>query len=148
MLLLMLGIHLLISIFEGIITVGSYMFIKRYSLQTEINSERRKLKPYFGIFSVSLIIAATVSLFASSKPDGLEWSVFKIMGGASEPDSLTGRFHNLLGALQDKIAILPDYSFTDGSGQWGTSVSGIIGAIIVIILASSLGYIIRKANKN
>jgi len=148
MLLLMLGIHLLISIFEGIITVGSYMFIKRYSLQTELNSETGKLKPYFGILSVSLIIAATVSLFASSKPDGLEWSVYNIMGTASEPHSMIGHFHNLLGALQDKIAFLPDYSFAGGSGQWGTSVSGIAGAVIVIILASSLGYIIRKANKN
>jgi len=148
MLLLMLGIHLLISVFEGIITVGSYMFIKRYSLQTELNSEKGKLKPYFGIFSVSLIIAAVVSLFASSKPDGLEWSVYSIMGRASEPTSLTGQFHNLLGSLQDKIAFLPDYSFAGDSEQWGTSVSGIAGAVIVIILASSLGYIIRKANKN
>ncbi|TYB33826.1 MAG: cobalamin biosynthesis protein CbiM [Flexistipes sinusarabici] len=148
MLLLMLGVHLLIAVIEGVITVGSYIFIKRYSLQTELNNEKRKLKPYFSILSVSLIIAAVFSLFASSKPDGLEWSVYNIMGGAEEPHSLTGYFHNLLAYVQEKIAFLPDYSFAGGSGQWGTSVAGIVGAIIVIILASSLGYIIRKANKN
>lgn len=148
MLLLMLGIHLLIAVFEGVITVGSYMFIKRYSLQTELNSEKGNIKPYFAIVSVSLIIATVVSLFASSKPDGLEWSVYKIMGGVDKPHSLTGQIHNILGSLQEKIAILPDYSFAGGSSQWGTSVAGIVGAIIIIILASSLGYIIRKANKN
>jgi cobalt/nickel transport system permease protein len=147
MLTLMLTIHFFISIVEGLITVGSYSFIKKYTLNLNTNTKTNNLKPYLGIIILSVIIAGGLSLLASSNPDGLEWSVFNIIGNGNEPTSLSGQVHTFFTNLQEKISILPDYNFKD-SGNIGTSIAGIIGAVITMALAFSIGLIIKRKNKN
>lgn len=143
---LMMGIHVLIGIVEGLITVGSFKFISLYSLAD--TKYTPVPKPYIGIAGISLIIAGIVSLFASENPDGLEWSVFRILGNESEPHSATSKLHDMALSLQSKISILPDYNFSGQETALGTSVSGIVGVMITIFVAATIGYIVSKVSKN
>lgn len=139
---LMVFIHLLISIVEGLITVGAYNIIhKIYPSEDYIGD---KLKPVVPIFVITIMIASIFSLFASEKPDGLEWSVFKIIGEEKEPTSLIASVHHFLGTIQEKISFLPDYNFHNNQSNLGTSISGIIGSIITIIFAAILGILTNR----
>jgi len=145
MITLMVGIHLLISIFEGLITIGAYRLISSYNLQVVKNNNSPK--PYFGLGVLAIIIGSLFSLFASSKPDGLEWSIYKILGSESEPESVTSSIHQVASAIQNKISILPDYNFSGGETFFGTSIAGIVGALLTLMIAASIGYVINKMSK-
>lgn len=81
---------------------------------------------------MAVIIAGGLSLVASSLPDGLEWSISKITG-ATEVES-TGGIYSFFAGIQDKLAILPDYGFKSSDTIAGTSFSGIVGGVVVILL--------------
>ncbi|MGB9730652.1 PDGLE domain-containing protein [Calditerrivibrio nitroreducens] len=127
-------------------TVGSYNII--HKIYSSENYGGAKLKPFLSIFILTIIIASIFSLFASEQPDGLEWSVFKIIGEEKEPTSLIATVHHFLGTIQEKISFLPDYNFHNNQSKLGTSISGIIGSIITIIFAAILGILTnRKTNR-
>lgn len=63
--------------------------------------------------------------------------------------------HGFLSKVIGKLAFLPDYALpgsveesagdeSEGGGRLGTSLSGIVGIIFVLILASGIGYGIRR----
>ncbi len=97
---------------------------------------------------MAVIIAGGLSLVASSLPDGLEWSISKITG-ATEVES-TGGIYSFFAGIQDKLAILPDYGFKSSDTIAGTSFSGIVGGVVVILLcvvsAICLSFLERKHN--
>ena len=78
-----------------------------------------------------------LSLFASSNPDGLEWSVEK-----AGIDLANGAYP-MIENLQSRISFWPDYTFK-GFSSIGTGISGLLGAFIVLALAIGAGYLIRK----
>ena len=95
----------------------------------------------------ALIVGGFVSWFASSNPDGLEWSMFKTSG--QEELVSEGSIYDNSAELQEKIAILPDYGFKNTQGSnIGTSTSGIIGGGITFLAASSIGFGINAYKKN
>ena len=51
-----------------------------------------------------------------------------------------------LGAIQQKISILPDYDFKDGRGK-GTSFAGVAGAGITCLLIGAAGWGISRAKR-
>ena len=74
------------------------------------------------LFAVlAILVGGGLSLYASANPDGLEWSVEKTAGMAELKEQ--GSVQKTLGAIQQKISILPDYDFKDGRGK-GTSFAG------------------------
>lgn len=103
-----------------------------------------------------------MSWFASANPDGLEWSMEKTAGTAElkAPNGI----HTTLSEVQSKTAFLPDYDFkmnksenteesaTTEENSWpsvnaGTSVSGIVGGTLTLILAAFMGLIISSIKK-
>lgn len=84
------------------------------------------------LLAMAVIVAGGLSLVASSLPDGLEWSISKITG-ATEVES-TGGIYSFFAGIQDKLAILPDYGFKSSDTIAGTSFSGIVGGVVVILL--------------
>lgn len=128
------------------------------------------LRPVFIVFAAAaLITGGLLSWFASAHPDGLEWSMFKA-SGKEELDAPVGGVHSSLAGLQKKTAFLPDYDFArpesiNGSGgtsdqakahepekqdseHWpavsaGTSLSGLVGGIMVLLLAGFVGVLSR-----
>ena len=128
-------IHLAIGAVEGLITGAVLCFV--HEARPELlwgvgenankNEGRFSFKTTIAVLAiVSVLIGGGLSLFASSNPDGLEWSMERIAGTAElerEDD-----VHGAVNDFQDKIAILPDYAFKDNESAAGTSFSGVIGA--------------------
>lgn len=154
-LLLMQPIHLAIGLVEGFVTAGVINFIK--AAQPEILESVMSARPisadisirkvFIGLLIVTVLTGGIMSWFASANPDGLEWSIEKIFGKPELPEQEHG-IASVLKKIQEKTAFLPDYSFKkpegssegpeagEGEPSWpavegGTSLSGIIGALIV-----------------
>lgn len=168
--LLMQPIHLAIGVVEGIVTAAVIGFV--WKARPEIMEKSGygesirsvSMKSILAVFLVTVVLVGGVlSWFASSNPDGLEWSMEKTAGTTElETD---GRVYNVMSDLQSKVAFLPDYSFkgteedvqtSEAAEKWpavnsGTSVSGIVGGVMTLALAMSVGTVIglvkRKKRK-
>ncbi len=141
-------IHLAIGLVEGLITAAVLCFI--YETRGEIlwgignlaSKTRLTFSKLFGVLSIAtLTIAALLSLVASEFPDGLEWSLEKV-AGTSELESQGSIYETAL-KLQESTALLPDYAFIDSQNPLGTSISGIVGALVVLILCIFACYLFR-----
>ncbi len=151
-LLLMQPIHLAIGIAEGIITAAVLCFVHQMrpelfesvSAGSSIPSGVSMKKVLISLGVVALLTAGVLSLFASSYPDGLEWSMEKVAGTAEL--ATKGEVFDSASAVQEKTAFLPDYDYADGSGT-GTSVAGIAGGVLTFALAGLTGFLISRSKK-
>ena len=150
---LMQPIHLVIGLAEGIITgsVLIYVLKERPELieKPAAKTSRRSVKKMTAVLLVStLLIAGGFSLFASSSPDGLEWSIEGITG-STELEREGGIYDTAANIIQ-RTAIMPDYGFKsdgeDGSAI-GTSTAGITGSILTLMLVAFIGYAVYYAAK-
>jgi len=150
--LLMQPIHLAIGIVEGLVTAAIVTFV--WKARPEILECTAAGKTFggvsikkvlTGILAAAIVIGGFVSWFASSDPDGLEWSIERTAGTAELEAS--GGVYDLLADIQSKTAFLPDYNFKtatedETSGYAGTSVSGIVGGALTLALTGLIGLII------
>ena len=161
---IMQPIHLAIGLVEGLITSAVLVFV--YEARPELVMDAGTAPAENGRFSLktTLVILAVVvaivggglSLFASSNPDGLEWSMFgNAEGGYSENMGLDEESYGIssgaaetAGAIQEKTAFLPDYAFSGSDSAVGTTVSGLLGSAIVaaaaVLVCLSGGFFRRK----
>ena len=103
------------------------------------------------VITFALLAMVTGGLFAwyaSSSPDGLEWSVEGVTG-RPELEAPFSSTHSFFSLIQEKFAPLPDYAFRNNvsSEKMGTTVSGLVGGSITLMLAFGLGLIFRKRNE-
>jgi cobalt/nickel transport system permease protein len=163
--LMMLPIHLAIGIVEGLATAAVVSFVARarpealYAAQTDGASGG--LRPVLvGLAAAAVVLGGVASWFASSRPDGLEWSIAKVTGKDEVSGAETG-VHQGLAALQAKTALLPDYGFKAGGTEaapaeeaapaaepWpavkaGTSLSGLVGGLMTLALACLAGFALK-----
>lgn len=166
--LLMQPIHLAIGIVEGLVTAGVVSFM--LEARPEILSAATKREPIsvsikgalLALGCAAMLTGCVLSWFASSHPDGLEWSMFKTSG----KEELEGKdgLHRTLASLQGKTAFLPDYGFkkpqpaadakaeqpaAESAPAWpavdkGTSVAGLVGGVFTLLLAGLAGYIFAR----
>lgn len=170
--LLMQPIHLAIGIVEGLVTAAVVTFVWKARpevLEAAAIGKTRSTSPLKGVLAGLLVVTAftggALSWFASAHPDGLEWSMFRT-SGKEELDVPEKGPHAWLGRFQEKTAILPDYNFppaeeaeepagteheTEAAGaeSWpsisaGTTVSGLVGAILTLALAGLIGLGLRR----
>ena len=152
--LFMLPIHCAIGIVEGLVTWAILSFVAKTEPRL-LAGPPPSAKPRF-IFApfmvAALLLGGVGAWFASSHPDGLEWSVAKVTGNKnfhrkSEP------VHEMFAAFQQRTAFLPDYSFKNSAGvkvmsnspiNVGTSVSGIAGTLFVLVTAVAAGTILGR----
>lgn len=129
-------IHLAIGLVEGLITSAVLVFLLKARpelLDAEAAENKFSMKKVVVILAVvALLVGGGLSLFASSNPDGLEWSVQKVTG--SEELESDNDLHSTLAGVQEDTAVLPDYSFSNSDTVAGTTVSGVVGAGIVALL--------------
>ena len=162
--LLMQPIHLAIGIVEGIITAAVVTFV--WKARPEIlNAAPESIsigkvamkKVLLGLVVVTAITGGALSWFASSNPDGLEWSMAKTSG--KEELESSEKIHASLADIQEKTAFLPDYGFkksepeTSENPAWpavdyGTSVSGLIGGALTLVLAVLIGIVLKRRKIN
>jgi len=169
--LLMQPIHLGIGVVEGFVTAGviNYVRVARPEflesiIQSKPLSSEIKVKNIVFVFLfIAIITGGIVSWFASSNPDGLEWSIEKVYGKPELPEQEKG-IAAVLKAIQEKTAFLPDYTFkkkdipkeqeasaSEGNAwpnvEAGTSVSGILGAVMALSLVFLIGFSIKAIRK-
>lgn len=159
-LILMQPIHLAIGIIEGLLTAAVLTFLWNARPELLENGSMNKKKNHSNkkitvlVLCSALVIGGVASWYASGSPDGLEWSIGKIVG-IDEVDG-SSMIHEFFQNVQEKISFLPDYNFqsdseTNATEKLGTSVSGILGSIFTLIFAAFIGMIskkFRKINKN
>ncbi|MCD7808479.1 MAG: energy-coupling factor ABC transporter permease [Erysipelotrichaceae bacterium] len=145
---LMLPIHLAIGIVEGIITSAVVCYVYKESphmidyalVDKNFNMNYKKL---IGVFLVLVVlIGGGLSLYASSYPDGLEWSIGGITGDSELEAS--GEVKEALASVQETTSFLPDYSFSNSDSILGTSTSGIVGGAMTIFVLGAVGYIFTR----
>ena len=166
--LLMQPIHLAIGIMEGFITAAVVAFVWR--ARPEIldaaahSASIGKLaikRVLLGLLIVTVITGGTLSWFASSNPDGLEWAMFKTSG--TEELESHENIHISLAQLQEKTAFLPDYGFKQSESaedneaetkeSWpsidaGTSTSGLIGGTLTLLMIALIGLGLKRRKVN
>lgn len=128
----MQSIHLVIGIIEGIVTAGVLSFVYENrpeilirNITEESRISRKRIAMVFIL--IALIVGGGISLFASSNPDGLEWSMARTNYG--EQITNNDFLHETLASIQAKTALLMDYNFKIGDSNeaaWKT-VAGVIG---------------------
>jgi cobalt/nickel transport system permease protein len=166
--LLMQPIHFAISLIEGFATAGIVIYVRtlRPDIVDDLESVKAlssniSLKKVLMVMAVlAIITGGALSWFASTYPDGLEWTIEKIYGKPEIPGK-ENPIKESLSKLQEKTAVLSDYSLPSKGEQeskpaWpavdsGTSLSGIIGAIMVLGLIILFGIgikIMRRRREN
>lgn len=168
--LVMLPIHLVIGIAEGLATAAVVAFVAKArpealaAAPTSAASFPRR--PILAGLAIAAILAgATLSWFSSTRPDGLEWAIAKVTGRA-QVSGAGSKIHDNLAGIQDTTAILPDYGFRPNEARsgkagrkaddedpnrqpWpavsaGTSISGMVGGLITLVLATLGGIVLSR----
>ena len=149
-------IHLAIGLVEGLITSAVLIFI--YEARPELlwgigdssaagqetkREGRLSLKAtLITLIAATVIAAAGISLFASSDPDGLEWSMENVAGTAEL--EAEGGAYDVSDGIQSFTSILPDYSFKNSDSAAGTSFSGVFGSAVVLAVVAGVTFIIKR----
>jgi cobalt/nickel transport system permease protein len=160
--LLMQPIHLGIGVVEGVVTalVVSFIYKARPDILENVLQEKplgnMPIKSILVAFLIATaLIGGVLSWFASENPDGLEWSIAKITGSSELPE--TGhKEHTELANLQDKTSLLPGYALPTEEGhskdttqtataeRIGTSLSGIIGGTLTLVICTVIGVLLKR----
>ncbi|MBR1777562.1 MAG: energy-coupling factor ABC transporter permease [Alphaproteobacteria bacterium] len=123
---LMLPIHLVIGLAEGLATGSILAFLREQKPDLFSSAQTAGPKAYLGLGAAALFISGGLSLAASDLPDGLEWSVFKIAGAAFElPASLQAPF--------------TDYTLAES-----TALAGIAGVILTALFVFAIMRLLHK----
>jgi cobalt/nickel transport system permease protein len=127
------GIHALIGVGEGLITVGSLAFLVA-TRRDLLRAGPAPARGGAGMWAFGLGIALLLAVFsplASAHPDGLEWVAEQ-----------KGFLEAARGPLFD---LIPDYVFPGVSNQaLATIVAGIVGTLMVFGVALGVAYLRRN----
>jgi len=128
----MLGVHMLIGFGEALITVAALAFI--FKTRPDLlnpGDEKRGSKGWVVVGTLAALAVVLISPFASVNPDGLERVAID--------------FGFIDAGAEASYSILPDYTipFLGESGA-STIFAGLIGAIVVAVIAVGLVKILRR----
>jgi cobalt/nickel transport system permease protein len=175
--LIMQPIHLAIGIVEGLATAVVVAFVARARPEAlEVDADRARLvlrsegtllrrvvrsRSTLGLLVATTILGGVASWFASTRPDGLEWSIAKVAGKGEFAGKVDG-VHEKLAAVQARTAFLPDYGFgkqnvsaepvESAPEPWprvnaGTSVSGLVGGGLALVFSVLIGVVLKARGK-
>ena len=142
----MLPIHLLIGAGEGLATAAVLAFVAKQAPDLLANSEGYSAQPrknnikalIIGFSVAALIVGGFLAYFASSNPDGLEWSIDKMGATAALENNVPTGVGASASAIQQTTGIMPDYE---------NSLSGIVGAVFVVLLLWIVVSLLMKLRK-
>ncbi len=154
--LFMQPIHLAIGVIEGLITSAVVTFLWKARPEilqgAQVESSKKSIKNVIiTVIVATLLIGGVFSWYASSNPDGLEWSITQT-AGMDELENPESQLHETLAGIQSSTAILPDYGFKPAEGaeeaqddsavNVGTSVAGVTGGILTLVFTVVIGLVI------
>ncbi|CAA6604122.1 Cobalamin (Vitamin B12) biosynthesis CbiM protein [Rhodospirillaceae bacterium LM-1] len=164
-------IHLAIGIGEGLITLAVIELIAGVE---PAMMTRQSSAPVAGVLVgkralavlavLAVLSGGLFSWFASSHPDGLEWSIDRLAGEGKELKGASSGVHQLAASLQEKISFLPDYAFPSDKGEAvateagdksptivhpdaGTTLSGLVGGLFVLAFALLAGFALKRRHE-
>ncbi len=112
---LMIGIHLITALAEGLFTAAIIWIAQKHNFSKVFISS---------LSLISIMLAGIISNYASSKPDGLEWSLLNISNSFTAQTQ--GQIYNIAEAIQSKTSII--------LSSFSHSEANIIGLIILSII--------------
>lgn len=165
--LLMQPIHLAIGMVEGVVTaaVATCVWEARPEI-LELAAAARPMgglavkKVLGGLAALTILAAGMLSWFASTHPDGLEWSMART-SGRGELAAPGGAVHAAAERIQRLTAFLPDYDFkpAEKSGarvaaaqtsegpapvvNAGTTTAGLVGSALTLGMIALLGMVLK-----
>lgn len=161
----MLGVHLLVGLVEGLITVAVLGYLQQVrpdivvdSIPGKVRLSRKVVLATLVIFTI--IIGAGISLLASDKPDGLEWS-YAERPDQPDFDSIISNDSSTMAAADEfhaRFSLLPDYSrrssviadtaenHVEASAGW-TSFAGVVGSAATMVLIWLLARLLKKKER-
>jgi len=154
----MVGVHLFIGFFEGLITFAVIAYLRRARPtvlgldRSDGSGDRLGRKALAGSMLVtSLLLAGVVSWFASSFEDGLEWSLGRNYG--QEAGALRQPDPTILRAQewQEQWAPLPEYNRRGAEpteawpavNGWG-SLAGVVGTTVTLAIVYVVSVLLRR----
>jgi len=166
----MVGVHLLIGFVEGLITFAVVAYLRQVRpaalglAKADTGGGRLSRSAVAASFLVTAaLLAGVVAWFASSYPDGLEWSYMEHK--YANADSAVAGPSGLIAAAtawQEKWSLMTDYtkraaplgelpakSGTEGEGSgsavnpWG-SLAGILGTVVTLALVYTAARLLRR----
>ncbi len=157
--LMMQPIHLAIGIVEGLVTAAIVLFMLDHRPETLQGmrasapaSPRLRRKSAVVMVLLTLIIAAVLSSFASSAPDGLEWSMLKTAG--ADRLAAQGPLYEVTASLQHLTAFFPDYHFKTADQSHptglidpGTAASGLVGGAVTLLFLSAVSAVLLRRRR-
>lgn len=147
--LIMGGVHSLIGVIEGLITVAVVGFVYKVRPEIAERSEEYKGLSIKGItvllFVIAMIISGYLSYYASSSPDGLEWAIEKMSPENSDVESS----QPIIEKKSQPLPLFPDYEVPDQAFQTehphlSRGFAGAVGSIVMIIMLFVAGKILRR----
>jgi cobalt/nickel transport system permease protein len=158
----MLGVHFLVGLVEGLVTVAVLGYLQQTrpdivldSLPGKVRLSRNAVLVTLLVFTV--VIGAGLSLLASGLPDGLEWSYaerpdqpdFKPAVDNQDPRIV------VVDDFQSKYSPLPDYSVRTsklgvspkqqaGAAAGWTSFAGVVGSALTMAFIWLAAWLLRK----
>lgn len=156
--LLMQPIHLAIGVVEGVVTalIVSFVYRARPEILQSGRQEKATTKMPLRWLLTAFLVAAlltggVISWFASEQPDGLEWAIARTSGSATLPEPGV-KTHEVLTAIQEKTAFLPDYNLpgeteTASQQRAGKTFSGIIGGSLTLVICALAGMVLRRGKQ-
>ncbi|HKJ05787.1 MAG TPA: energy-coupling factor ABC transporter permease [Geopsychrobacteraceae bacterium] len=147
-LLLMQPIHLGIGLMEGIVTASVVGFVWKarpeilaFSSSSSSASHFCRKQVLVPMLVMTLLCGGLLSGFASTQPDGLEWSLEKAAADSKISGFGLTSSSSVFSELQKKTAILPGYRYPDKetsdvqqARSGGTSLSGLLGGGLTLLL--------------
>lgn len=137
-------IHLPIGAVEGIATGAVLAFVARTRPDLLIGEGRKPSKKsvkramlWFAVATV--VIGGLIVWFASSDPDGLEWSIEQVAGVEELEQEHPTIVSAFAGKISNTTSIMPDYD---------NPLAGIVGACIVLVIVWCISsMLIRRPKK-
>lgn len=148
-LVLMQPIHLGIGIGEGLATAGLVLFLRRMRPDLVTFGGARgaapKLKRVVGAFALgALVTGGMISSFASTAPDGLEWSIERVAAAELKAE---GEVHTALAAWQEKLALMPDYAAPGADGlvaEHSSALAGVLGGAVTLAVVMAIAWALKR----
>jgi cobalt/nickel transport system permease protein len=158
----MLGVHFLVGLVEGLVTVAVLGYLQQVrpdivltSLPGKVRLSRKAVLVTLVVFTV--VIGAGLSLLASGLPDGLEWSYAERPDQPDFEPAVANQDHRIVAVddFQSKYSPLPDYSIrtsklgktpeqeVETAAGW-TSFAGVAGSALTMAFIWLAARILRK----
>lgn len=136
-------IHLPIGIVEGIATAAVLAFVARIRPDLLVNENRKTsrksmVRAIIWFAAATVVITLGVVWFASTNPDGLEWSIEKVAGVEELEQEHPTVVSILAGKISNSTSIMPDYD---------NPLAGIVGSVIVLVIVWCITSLIIKTPK-